>query len=257
MKRKTAICLLLALVLALLAVSVQAEEQLYCVTDEAELLSETEDRQLEELCERISSQFGCGVYIVAVEDYTDYGDGDIYQVTYGIYHEYTMGRGSARNGIMLLLSVDDRTFATFVYGEDAEYAFGDYALQQLEEEFLPCFGEDDWFGGFYAYAAACGEYLAMAAQGKPVEEGKGMLYLIVIGAAFLISLVVVSILKAGMKNVKAGREANAYIARQLNLTQRHDQYTHTTTTRRKVETKSDSGSSSHSGGGGHGRSGSF
>jgi hypothetical protein len=89
-----------------------------------------------------------------------------------------------------------------------------------------------------------------------VEEGDGMLYLMVIGASFLIALIVVSILKAGMKNVRAGNEARAYITRELHLTQQSDQYTHTTTTRRKIE-KSDSDSKAEAGGGGHGRSGKF
>lgn len=66
-----------------------------------------------------------------------------------------------------------------------------------------------------------------------------MTYLVVIGIAFVIALIVVSILRAGMKNVKAGHEAGAYVSRELNLTQRYDQFTHTTTVRRKIETKSD------------------
>ena len=157
---------------------------------------------------------------------------------------------------MLLLSLADRDIATVVSGADAEYAFSDYALQQLESEFLPYFGSNDWYEGFRAYAMTCGKYLEKAAAGEPVEEGDGMLYLIVIGVSFLIALIVVSILKAGMKNVKAGNEARAYITRQLNLTQQSDQFTHTTKTRRKIE-KSDSDSKSEVGGGGHGRSGKF
>jgi len=90
-----------------------------------------------------------------------------------------------------------------------------------------------------------------------VEEGKGMTYLIVIGVSFLISLIVATILKAGMKSVEANREADSYITRQLNLTMNSDQFTHTTKTRRKIERDSDSESKAHSGGGGHGRSGKF
>ena len=256
MKRKLTVFILLALLLTLLVLPAQAEEGLYYVTDEADILTDEEDMELETLLQGISEEHNIGVYLVAVDDYTDYGDGSVYEVTYGLYHEYTMGKGEERNGIMLLLSMEQRDFATFVYGADAEYAFSDYALQQLEEEFLPYFADNDWYEGFRAYATTCDEYLTKAEEGKPVEEGDGMIYLIVIGASFLIALIVVSILKAGMKNVRAGQEAKAYITRELNLTQRSDQFTHTTRTERKIE-KSDSDSKAHSGGGGHGRSGKF
>ena len=256
MKRKLTVFVLLALLLSLLVVPAHAEEGLYYVTDEAGLLTEEEDLELEALLQGISERHDIGVYLVTVGDYASYGDGSVYEVTYGIYHEYTMGKGEERNGIMLLLSLADREFATFVYGEDAEYAFSDYALQQLEAEFLPHFGNNDWYEGFRAYGMTCGEYLEKAAAGEPVEEGDGLLYLMVIGASFLIALIVVSILKAGMKNVRAGNEARAYITRELHLTQQSDQFTHTTTTRRKIE-KSDSDSKAEAGGGGHGRSGKF
>ena len=257
MKRKLTVFVLLALLLTLLVLPAQAEEGLYYVTDEADVLTDEEDIELETLLQGISEEHNIGVYLVAVEDYTDWGDGSVYEVTYGLYHEYTMGKGEERNGIMLLLSMEQRDFATFVYGADAEYAFSDYALQQLEEEFLPHFGENDWYAGFRAYGLTCGEYLAKAAAGAPVEEGKGMTYLIVIGVSFLISLIVATILKAGMKSVEANREADSYITRQLNLTMNSDQFTHTTKTRRKIESDSDSDSKAHSGGGGHGRSGKF
>lgn len=256
MKRKITVFVLLALLLTLLVLPVHAEEGLYYVTDEADLLTDEEDLELEALLQNISEDYNIGVYLVTVTDYTDWGDGSVYEVTYGLYHEYTMGKGEERNGIMLLLSLANRDFATFVYGADAEYAFSDYALQQLEQEFLPHFGENDWYEGFRAYAMTCGEYLAKAEAGEPVEEGDGMLYLVVIGVSFLIALIVVSILKAGMKNVRAGQEAKAYITRQLNLTQQSDQFTHTTKTRRKIE-KSDSDSRAETGGGGYGRSGKF
>lgn len=257
MKRKLTIFILLALLLAMLALPVQAEEGLYYVTDDAELLADDKDVNIEYICQSISEEYEIGVYIVTVDDYTDYGEGSVYDVTAGIYHEYTMGKGEERNGIMLLLSMAERDYATFVYGEDALYAFNDYALQQLEEKFLPYFGEDDWRKGFETYAVTCEEYLGLAAAGEPLEESNLTTYLLVIGIAFLIALIVVTVLKAGMKNVRENREADVYVSRQLNLTQHHDQFTHITTTRRKIETNSDSASKAHSGGGGRGRSGKF
>jgi len=55
--------------------------------------------------------------------------------------------------------------------------------------------------------------------------------------ALLASWLVCAILKAGMKNVHLGTEAAAYIAGNLKVTGKRDQYTHTTTVRTEIEQK--------------------
>ena len=45
--------------------------------------------------------------------------------------------------ILLFLSMADRDFGLFRYGERAEYAFTGYGLKQLKESFLPQFGRGD------------------------------------------------------------------------------------------------------------------
>ena len=74
----------------------------------------------------------------------------------------------------------------------------------------------------------------------------------------VLALAVCLFLKAKMKSVRQGAEADTYVtAEGLNLTEQYDNYTHTTETRRKISKDSDSGSSSHSGGGGSGSSGKY
>ena len=111
-------CLLLTFIIALVfCVNVSATEQtgaqLYYVTDEAGLLSENENMMLEKMAETVSQKYDIGVYIVTVEDYRDFHSEGVYKATYTIYHEYTMGEGPDRDGIMLLLSMDDRDWAMF------------------------------------------------------------------------------------------------------------------------------------------------
>ena len=256
MKRKTSLFLLLTLLLALLVIPAQATELGY-VTDAADLLSYEEWEHLESLCGSISDQYDCGVYVVTVDDFTEYGTGDVFEVTYGIYHGYALGKGADRDGLILLLSMDTREFALFVYGDGAEYAFDAYGQEMLEGEFLPRFKDNDWYGGFEAYVKACGSYLSSAAAGEPVREGHGMTILICILGSFLVSLIVVTILKAGMKNVEKAQQADQYLSGELKLDQKHDQFIKTTRTRRKIETEDGNDSKARSGGGGSGRSGSF
>ena len=82
--------------------------------------------------------------------------------------------------------------------------------------------------------------------------------LVGLAVGVVLALAVCLFLKAKMKSVRQGAEADAYVtAEGLNLTEQYDNYTHTTKTSRKISKDSDSDSSSHSGGGGSGSSGKY
>ena len=262
--KKRICCLLLAFMLTIafcvsMAAAEQTGAQLSYVTDTEGLLSENENMLLEKMAENVSKKYGVGVYIVTVEDYRDFHSGGVYKATYTIYHRYTMGEGPNRNGIMLLLSMNDRDWAMFCYGSRCEYAFNSYGQQQLEKVFLDNFGENDWYGGFADYIKGCRVYLEKAAAGKPVRASLFWPILIIIGLSLLTATVIVAVIWEKMGNVSKKATANAYVSVELQLTEQSDHFTHKTTSRRRIE-RSSSGSSSstsESGGGGSGRSGKF
>ena len=209
-------CLLLVFMFCLvLCVSAAAAEQtgaqLPYVTDAAGLLSENENMLLEKMAESVSQKYGIGVYIVTVEDYRDFHSEGVYKATYTIYHEYTMGEGPDRDGIMLLLSMDDRDWAMFCYGPHCEYAFNSYGQEKLEKVFLDNFGENDWYGGFEDYIKECSVYLEKAASGKPVRASLFFPILIVIGLSLLAAVVIVSVIWQKMESVSKKATANAYV----------------------------------------------
>lgn len=248
--------IILILLLSLLAVPAVSAAETAFISDNAGLLTSDEWETLEYMGRNTAQALGSGVYVITVEDFSDYGSGDVYQVAYQLYHQLNLGEGPQRNGILLLLSMEFRDYALFVYGPDAEKAFSDYALRQLEEEFLDDLQFDDWYGGLYDYMSVCHSYLEQAAQGAPVEENMLKYVPVVIIIASAVALIVCLIFKAQMKSVFRKAEADAYTAGSgLDLTGSRDLYTHTTTSRTRINRNS--GSGSRSGGGGHGRSGKF
>lgn len=276
MKRRLACILLAALLLLGLCCTAFAEApvteaQLWNITDTVGLLTSDEDQSLEERAEEISAQYGVGVYLLILEDYSEYYD-DPYETAYQFYHGYTLGEGEDRDGVILLMSMSDRKYATFFYGPKAEYAFDAYRQELMEEEFLDDFRDDDWYDGFEDYLEVCAEYLERAEAGDPVRRddssaggssvsGIGTTILVCLGISAVIAMIVCLILRGKMKSVRKGTHADAYVTGSLNLTASRDQYTHTTETRTKIEHESSDsgggGSSACSGGGGSGRSGSF
>lgn len=248
MKRRI-ISLLLALCLMGLFVGTAyaaSVPQLSHVTDEAGLLQEAQLQQLEQMAQAVSDRYSVGVYIVTVPDYRELDPAGVYEATYGVYHEYSLGEGQKRNGILLLLSMSGRDYALFRYGEQAVYAFNDYGMEKLEETFLDNFGNDDWNGGFEDFLLECDRYLEKAASGKPVWESPVTRILIAWAIALVIAAVVCAVLKGQMKTVHKGTSAASY-GGNLGLTEQFDQFIHRTETRRKIESTKSSGES-HSGG---------
>ena len=250
MKQKLTALLLVLLLAVTLVLPVMAAAPY--VDDEAAILTLSEVETLEARAAEISEHYGVGVYICIVDDFGDYGYPDVATASYSIYHAQSLGYGSGRDGILLLLSMSNRKYATFVYGDKAEPIFPDGKLIKLENAFLD---------GFSDYLEGCAGILSVDSGEFTWPQFLRRLG-ISFGIGLLLALIVCQLLKMKMRSVYRQAEASAYVtAEGLNLTTREDVFTHTTTVRHKIERKSDSSSSSDSssfsGGGGHGRSGSF
>ena len=230
------------------------------IFDLSDQLSFEEWAELEAQAADISQRHGCGVYAAFVDDFTEYGGDNVYKTTYQLYHASELGMGEGRDGIIILLSMADRDYAMFVYGENAENAFNEYGQEKLEESFLSDFGSDEWYSGVSHYLNTCDEYLTLADEGRPVRKSTLPMYIFVVAASLVFSGGICLVLKWKMQTVHKKVEANEYVAAGgLQLTKKYDRYTHTTETQRKIhsDSDSDSGTSSCSGGGGSGRSGKF
>ena len=250
MKKKpngfVSVLLALCLLLAPMTVFAESNAQLNYVTDDVGILTDSQWEDLEQRAQQVSEEYQCGVYMITVDDYTDYSTESVYTADYTIYHDYEMGMGEDRDGIMILLSMEDRDYAMFVYGPKASEVFNAYGQEQLETYFLDNFRDDDWYGGFEDYEATPGENF-------------GVSFLMALGISCVISIIICLLLLLKMHTVHQKTEANDYVSEKLKLSRKEDRYTHTTQTRRKIERESSSSSSTHSesGGGGSGRSGKF
>lgn len=259
--KKRILSLLLALCITMLLAgslcALASEPQLPYVTDAAELLSDEAELKLTQMALQVEQTYGVGVYMVTVEDYREFDPSGVYEATYGIYHAYTMGAGSGREGIMLLISMRERDYALFRYGEKTAYAFNEYGLAKLEEEFLDNFAQDDWSGGFGDYIRTCADYLESAEAGKPVSKSPATMILLFAVISLGIAAIVCAVLVGQMKTVHKKTSAEGYAVGSVYLTDQFDQFTHRTETRRKIERSSSGSGHSKSGGGGSGRSGKF
>ena len=263
MKKKLLISLLLAACLltglggnALAA----AEYSAVYVTDRAGLLTGNERAQLESMASGIARDYGCAPYIITLEDYRDYGSGDISETAMDIYEELGLGYGREKNGILLLMSMEERDYAMVSYGELSHSAFTDYGQEYMEECFLSRFRENDWAGGFEAYLRACTELLDLEAQGRPYDVGSapgGFNFLIVL-IPLAVASVVCGIFAFQMKSARYKSEARDYLpGNGVNMRIVRDRFTHRTVMRQRINTQKSGGGTSINSRGFSGRSGKF
>ena len=262
--KKQILCLIAALMLLLgLSVCASAHESAY-VFDYAGLLTEDQADALETRCQEAEDAYGCGVYIVTIDDYSLYYDAEsIEDFSEGFFLDYALGTGEEQNGILLALSMAERDYDLCAHGATGHRAFTDYGKGVLaERHFLSAFGEDNWYAGFDRYVDGCMEFLRLDAQGGPfdratdperLEDIQVLKWLAVILVPLLTALVVCLVMKGKMKTARRQTHADAYIpSNGVRLTRQDDVYLTTTQTRVKIETqKSGGGTSVNSGGFSH------
>lgn len=246
MKRIFSLLTVLLLLTALCLPVAAAEESLPYVCDTVPLLTDGEWEELESKASKLSAMYQCGVYFIAVEDYTDYGSGGIYNVAKTLYRDYGLGWGEEKSGVLLLLSMGDRDYTLIAAGY-GNTAFTDYGKDYLSEQFLDDFGDDDWAAGCRDYLDTCGALLRMARNGEPLDIGSRIktwhLVLVSLALGFVLALAVCGIWRKSCrkKTAVAGEAAN-YLAGAMTFTRRNDRYVRTTQTRTKIERSSDSSS---------------
>ena len=208
MKQKLTALLLVLLLAVTLVLPVMAAAPY--VDDEAAILTLSEVETLEARAAEISEHYGVGVYICIVDDFGDYGYPDAATASYSIYHAQSLGYGSGRDGILLLLSMSNRKYATFVYGDKAEPIFPDGKLIKLENAFLDDFADDDWYDGFSDYLEGCASILSVDSGEFTWPQFLRHLG-ISFGIGLLLALIVCQLLKMKMRSVYRQAEASAYV----------------------------------------------
>lgn len=241
MKKKGSILWISLLLVLALWVPALAEIQLEeYVTDAAGLLSQEELEALRENSAQLEEDYHFGVYIITLDDVTHYVDAyDMEDAAEQLYLGNELGIGEDQSGLLLLLSMEDRSWALYAFGY-GNTAFTDYGKEYLSGRFLDDFREDSWYDGLADYQKACGEMLESAQKGEAVDVDHqpdppharvyGILACVVLGV--LVAALITLLLKSQLRSVAKGTQAEAFVAAGgLELSQRQDQYTHTTQTR--------------------------
>lgn len=224
------------------------------VYDLCDLLDETEEAALQAKAEDLAARYSFGVYIVLLDDYRSYSSQrNVEDAAEDIYKANDLGYGEGKDGIMLMLSMDERDYDLCAYGY-GHYAFTDYGKEWLAEQFKDDFGYDHWYSGLDDYLDGCDSLLRRAAAGDPLDvsggstRSRGSRYTpgaaIVIGlfVGCLVALIVCMVLRGKLKSVRKAVSAGQYVVPDsLHLSASEDMFSHVTETRVRIESDERSG----------------
>lgn len=252
--KKIALTVFTLLFLIASLVTVFADRNLPLLIDDADLLTDSEEKLINSKLERISEDQQCEVAIVTVysldgKTFTEYAD-DLFD-----YNGY--GYGDGDDGILLLVSMEDSDLDISTHGY-AITAFTDIGLNYMADEFVPYLTSGDYEEAFSLYADLCDDLLAQARNGSPyggknISRSSGdksfsfsrMLISLAIGALF--ALIITGIMKSKLKTVRFQPEAASYVRKDsLNITVSRDLFIYRKVDRRAIpKNNSSSGSSVH------------
>ena len=133
--------------------------------DEAGLVNEDEADSLLTQLNEISERQNCDVIVVTVAS-LDGKTAESYADDYFDFNDY--GLGQDRDGILLLLSMEDRDWAISTHGF-AITAFTDAGQSYMTDHFLSYISDGEYAQGFQKYAELCDQFLTQAKEGEPYD----------------------------------------------------------------------------------------
>lgn len=241
MKKRFLIVLTLLLLLPFPALAQTSADY---IVDNADLITDSQEAELEDLAGSIADQFGIHPIIVTVnslggktpEAFAD----DYYDTFYGY-----------EDGVLFLLAMDTRDWAISTCG-DSIYALTDYGLQSLFSSISGYLSQNDYYDAFDTYLNELPTYFQAFRDGSPIdgsqvgytgpgtyEPGSGdhvvhydrkpdagdylriILVSLVIGAG--VGGIAIAVMRGQMNTAKAQQNAGRYLTEgSYNLTRRMD-----------------------------------
>lgn len=230
------------------------------LVDDADLLSDSEKEELSRRLDEISIRQKCDVVVVTVPDLAG-STSTAFADDYFDYQGY--GAGEGRDGILLLIAMEDRDWAMSTHGSGIT-AFTDSGLSYIEEQFRPLLTDGEYAQAFDEFAGLCDQFLTQAATGRAYDSGNlpkepfpvGRNVLISLGVGLIVAILIVGGMAGSLKSVRMQPAASGYVRKDsMNLTEQRELFLYSTMSR-TAKPKESSGSSTHtsSSGSSHGGS---
>lgn len=211
--------------------------------DDADILSGTEESRLQAKLDNLSEEFEADIVIVTVENTGRYAPEEYIE---RFYDENGFGQGSDRDGVMLLVAMEEREFKILSNGY-CSYAINPGKIDSVVDAMQDDMSDGDYAEAFESFLEECRYYLNGYINGFPFAFGRNLLISLIVG--LVVALIVTGIMRGKLKSVKKQHTANQYTKPgSMQVTRATDLYLYSNVTRvRKAQSSSSSGSRSSGG----------
>ncbi len=220
---------------------------------------------LNERAQSLSNEHECGIYIRVFPD--TQGFYDVEEFSEYIYKGEDLGYGPEKNGVMLLLAMDDRSYDVLAYGNKANRAFTDHAKDVMVDAFIPYLRDNDYYSAFNEFISQADEKLLYEEAGTPFDYDTDPVYIaqkeaeearrkeaekslktgVTFGLPGFVGLLTCLGLKGKNKTTGLKHDASGYVLKNsFRLTQSTESFMYSTRVVTHIPDKSDGGG--HSGG---------
>lgn len=176
------------------------------VTDDADLLSDNEEKQLEDKLEKISKKYKCDVIIITTESI---GSSNPNAYAHSFFTDNGFGIGKQKSGVSFLVSMEDRDWAVTAHSKSAKKGaqkiFPYSKTDAIGEAVLSDLSAGRYYSALDTYANQVESYL------KKYQMKKIASVPISILVAFVISLIIMGSQKATLKSVHTQPAARSYL----------------------------------------------
>ncbi len=241
------------------------------VADEAGLLTDEEEAELQERLSEIAEEYQSDVVVATVDSCEGM---DVQSFTDRYYYRNGYGYGAELDGIILLISMQERRFHLATRGSAID-TFTDYGLEVIDNEITPYLSDGEYAEAFEKFADLAEEFLEEAAKGSPYDRDhsyeagiKSLTYFFfAMGIGFFAAVVTLVVLFQQLRSVRVQNEARNYVREgSFHITRANDIFLYRTVSRTRIRQDpperggGGGGSMTHAAPGGGragGRSGSF
>lgn len=243
--KRTLISAILALILCLsLAVTVFADMpgNDMLLIDQADLLTDAEEAQLNQKLESISHAHNAQIVIATIDDI---GGASINFYVEQFYDTIGFGYGERKDGVLLLVCMDVREFRILSNGFAAS-AISGYEIDAISDVIVSDLSDGDYADAFHLFADQCDYYIDGYLNGFPFDFGGKLSVALVVG--LFVGLITAFVLRGQLKSVYKQSRAHDYMKTDsMRLTAHSDIFLYRNITRTKKESSGGSGGSSRSG----------
>lgn len=241
MKYRILTALLVLVLIAGMSLSVFAKEAL--VIDNAGLLTEQQERDLEAKLQQIGDKYDAQLIVYTVSSANGQ---NIDTYVNKLYDSNQWGNGKNRDGVLLLVCMDPREYRILSNGY-AGKAISEDTIDTIGGKIKPHLSDGDYAEAFSIFADQCTYYLDGYLNGFPFNVGLFLVISLVIG--LVAGVITANVLKKQLKTIRYRNQANDYVkpgSLRVTTSREYFLYRHVTSSPHS-DSSSNSGSSSSSG----------